>query len=146
MSELNELEGRIRAALDRIAAGLDAGTATGGDRNAALTAALERAEATVQETGERIAKLEEKVAGLMEHISLKETQIAQLGNVNAELRASNAKLREQNEAMLGDADAVEEGLRAELHALTVARQAEAAEIDAILRDLKPLLEQEAANA
>ena len=65
----------------------------------------------------------------------------QLRLVNAQLRQNNAALRRAHEAGLPDASLVNDGLRAELEAVTAARTADRAEIESILAALKPLVEE-----
>ncbi len=94
---------------------------------------LERA----QGTGRR---LEERAAHLMARIENQDVQFQRLKDANAQLRDSNAVLRERNAAMLADPAAINQSMQAELDALKTTRAADVDEMDAILEELKPLVE------
>jgi hypothetical protein len=150
MSDISALEGRITAALDRIRRGVEAQGQTD-DVDTSLRAALGNERAANAELVERVRVLKERqdtqVASLTARV---ETQIAQMMTLDAELqslRASNAQMREMNTQLR---EAVTEGLApelldaavaAEVAALQVQRTSEAAEIDTILAELKPLVEE-----
>jgi hypothetical protein len=154
MSDISALEGRITEALDRIRKGLDKRAGQGAS-DATLKAALDKERASNAELVQRVAVLKERqdtqVTTLTERV---ETQRSQLSKLDAELqklRALNVQLREMNTKLR---EAVTAGLAPELHSEAVAaeiaalhaqRSADAAEMDAILTELKPLIE-ESANA
>jgi chromosome segregation ATPase len=150
MSDISVLEGRITAALDRIRRGVEAqGHAASSDPS--LEAALADERAANAELVERVRVLKERqdtqVASLTKRV---ETQRGQMMALDAELqrlRASNAQMREMNTQLR---DTVTEGLApelvnaavaAEIEALQAQRSADAAEADAILAELKPLVEE-----
>lgn len=149
MSDIAALEGRITAALDRIRRGVEAQrSATGAESS--LRTALENERATNAELVERVRVLKERqdtqVATLTERVEAQKAQMAKLDQELQKLRASNVQLREMNTALR---DAVTEGLApelvdravaAEVEALHAQRSADAAEIDTILKALKPLVE------
>jgi Spy/CpxP family protein refolding chaperone len=154
MSEISLLEARITDALDRIRQGLDqrAGQVAS---DAGLTAALEHERATNAELVERVGILKDRqdtqVASLTTRVETQRNQLIALDVELQQLRASNVQLREMNTKLR---EAVTSGLAPELHSEAVAaeiaalhaqRSADAAEMDAILTELKPLIE-EAANA
>lgn len=154
MSDISALEGRITAALDRIRKGLDThvAAATG---DATLQAALDDERATNAEMVERVRILKDRqdtqVASLTARVDTQRSQLQKLDAELQQLRASNVQLREMNTKLR---EAVTSGLAPELHSQAVAseiaalhaqRSADAAEIDAILTELKPLIE-ETSNA
>ncbi|MCG3267518.1 hypothetical protein [Yoonia sp. I 8.24] len=149
MSEMSALEGRITTALDRIRQGIETQQASDGD--AELRAALEAERAANAELVARVRALKERqdtqVASLTDRVEKQRVQLAAYDAQIQTLRASNAQMREINTKLR---DAVTEGLTpdlvnaavaAELQAIQDQRNAEAAEIDAILTELKPLVEE-----
>ncbi len=149
MSDISTLEGRIATALDRIRLGIDAQQASDGDTE--LRAALEAERAANAELVARVRALKERqdtqVASLTERVEKQRAQLASYDAQMQTLRASNVQMREINTKLR---DAVTEGLTpdlvnaavaAELQAVQDQRNAEAAEIDAILAELKPLVEE-----
>lgn len=109
-----------RTALEGISAELSALKAR--DRLEALESGI-----IAEETVARISELEQVTE--------------QLRLVNAQLRQNNAALRRAHEAGLPDAHLVNDGLRAELEAVTAARAADRVEIESILAALRPLVEE-----
>ncbi|NOX74980.1 MAG: hypothetical protein GXP03_15620 [Alphaproteobacteria bacterium] len=87
--------------------------------------------------------LEETVARLNARIENQDVQFQRLKGANAQLRDSNALLRERNVEMLGDADAIDQSMRAELEALKTTRAADVEEMNTILDELKPLVKEQA---
>lgn len=150
MSDISTLESRITAALDRIRQGLDAAAGqTAADP--ALQAALDEERAQNAELVERVRALKERQDTQVASLTLRaETQSKHLMKLDEELqqlRASNVQLRDMNAKLRA---AVTTGLAPELHdaavsaeieALSAQRSADAAEIDAILDELKPLIEE-----
>jgi murein L,D-transpeptidase YcbB/YkuD len=149
MSDMSALEGRITAALDRIRQGIEAKDLRDGD--AELRAALETERAANAELVARVRALKDRqdtqVASLTERVEKQRGQLAAYDAQMQTLRASNVQMREINTKLR---DAVTEGLApdlvnaavaAELQAIQDQRRAEAAEIDAILTELKPLVEE-----
>lgn len=150
MSDVSILEGRITAALDRIRQGLAAASEqTAADPG--LQAALEQERAQNAELIERVRILKERQDTQVASLTLRaETQSKHLMKLDEELqqlRASNVQLRDMNARLR---ETVTTGLAPELHdaaiaaeleALKVQRSADAAEVDAILDELKPLIEE-----
>lgn len=150
MSDIGALESRITAALDRIRQGLDAPSGqTAADP--ALQAALEEERAQNAELVERVRLLKERqdtqVATLTQRAETQSRHLMKLDEELQQLRASNVQLREMNAQLRA---AVTTGLAPELHdaavqaeleALNAQRSADAAEVDAILAELKPLIEE-----
>ena len=149
MSDISTLEGRITTALDRIRQGIADKDARDGDEE--LRAALETERATNAELVARVRALKDRqdtqVASLTERVEKQRAQLAAYDAQLQTLRASNVQMREINTKLR---EAVTEGLApelvnaaiaAELQALHDQRNAEATEIDAILSELKPLVEE-----
>lgn len=153
MSDINEFEQRISAALERIGKGFDrlsAGTG-GSDQSEALQAALaaeksanaqleERVRAIREKQDGHLAQLETRLAKLSARAEAAEQEIDRLRAVNAELRANNAALRQANAGGLGSVGLINEGMLAELEALKALRDSDRAELDQILAELAPLTE------
>lgn len=146
MSDIRALEGRIAQALDRIRQGLDARPAT---EDTGLGDALEKERAANTELVARVAALKDRqdshVATLTKRVEAQRDQLIKLDAELQSLRASNVQLREVNTQLR---EAVTSGLAPELHndavqseiaALHAQRSADAAEVDAILAELKPLI-------
>ena len=150
MSDISALESRITAALDRIRQGIEAqDQQTAADEG--LTSELETERAANAELVERVRQLKERqdtqVASLTGRVESQRAQMMQLDEELQRLRASNAQLREMNTRLR---EAVTEGLSpelldqavaAEVEAMEAQRSSEAAEMDAILAELKPLIEE-----
>ncbi len=158
MSQVEELERRITAALDRIAKGIEPlGTAPD---SSAAEEELARARAELEEERLAGAQLEERIKALHEKqdskIAALETQTAEQGKTltkldaelqrlraaNEQLRASNGALREANEKGVGEPHLINKAMLAELEGLRASRAADMAENAAILSALEPLLRAE----
>ncbi|SHE40206.1 hypothetical protein SAMN05444339_101275 [Loktanella atrilutea] len=151
MDDIKALETRIVNALDRIRAGLGAQADAG--EMAALQAELERERAAhaglqdrmarlqVQQDG-RIAELESRCGAQADHIGDLDAELQQLRASNADLTQLCAQLRGAATAGAADPELINRALLAEVDGLTAQRSAEAAEVAAILSDLKPLLQRE----
>lgn len=150
MSDIGALESRITAALDRIRQGLDAPSGQVA-ADPALQAALEEERAQNAELVERVRLLKERqdtqVATLTQRAETQSKHLMKLDEELQQLRASNVQLRDMNAKLRA---AVTTGLAPELHdaalhaeleALNAQRSADAAEVDAILDELKPLIEE-----
>lgn len=166
MSDISELEGRITAALDRIAKGLDgrpADAAVEAEAQAAAEAvaqadaeiaglkqALDEERTVTAQLEERVktikAKLDERtheMQGALDDargsVTALDTELQQLREVNEALRTSNIALRDANAAGLADPELINAGLMAELEALRAGRATDAAEMGAVLTQLEALL-------
>lgn len=150
MSEISALEGRIAAALDRIRRGLET-QGQAGQTEASLRAALESERASNAELVVRVQTLKERqdtqVATLTARV---ETQAAQMKALDAELqrlRASNEQMRAvstelRNAVTTGlTPELVNAAVTAEIEALVAQRAADATEVETILAELKPLIEE-----
>lgn len=170
MSEIDELERRIGSALDRIKAGADrfsvAAPAPAADTTSAddltdqvakLTAKLDEERTANAQLEERVKLLKErqdgKLAELEAHVesgrgrsARMDRELQRLRQVNAELRDINSQLRSSVSAGVSEPHLVNKAMLAELEALRATRAADAAEMDAILEELTPIIEREAADA
>ncbi|MEL6681989.1 MAG: hypothetical protein AAFQ09_05020 [Pseudomonadota bacterium] len=148
MSDINDLESRITAALDRIRKGVEA---QGAADHSHLTTALAEERKMNAALEERVQLLKERqdsqVAALTERVETQRTQLQALDIELQRLRASNVQMREMNTQLR---QAVTEGLApelvdaavaAEVEALHAQRAADAAEVTALLTELKPLIEE-----
>lgn len=168
MSDIVELERRIVAALERIGQGLD-GLDPGGSEQSVADSGPDRAELeklrealesersanarlnervkALQERQEtQVARLEQRVADLTARAEAAEADVDRLRAVNGRLRETSAALREANAEGVGDPRAIDAAMVAELEALTALRASDRAEIDAILAELIPVEEGDAAHA
>lgn len=159
MSDINSLQGRITAALDRIGAGVSQlnkvspqAESTAVAEAAALRGQLEEERSANAQLEERVRVLKERQDGNIAKLEKRvETQAATLAGLDAELqrlRASNAELRELNAQLRSAAsdgatspELINRATIAEVEALAAQRATDVAEIDAIITELKPLIEE-----
>lgn len=160
MSQIEELQGRIANALDRISQGLDlqANTQTDPEEIAELQQALEDERTAAQQLEERNKALNERIASLEAKVEELESQepaaqdvtlpdslektgasLAQVREANGKLRASNERLREANKARTGEPHLINSAMMAELEGLKSAQAMDRAEMTAILETLEAVL-------
>lgn len=162
MADIEELQRRLTAAIDRIGKGVeqfDAAQEPPADpvdievleaRLEAAQAALEEERVAGQQREERIktlhGKLEDAEAVMKSRMDAQSEATAQvdlelqrLRKANEQLRANNRALREANKAGLADPHLINTGMIAELEALNAARAAEVAEAEAIAAALRQLM-------
>lgn len=164
MSQVEELESRITAALDRIARGVDTLSAPA-EAPAADPEELDRVKAELADeklvTGqleERIKALHEKqdsklaeaeakateaeaqTARQAEALAQLDAELQRLRKANDQLRASNAALREANEKGVGEPHLINKAMLTELEGLRAARAADSVEVQVVLQSLEKLLE------
>lgn len=156
MSELEEFEGRIVAALDRVARRLDG--AGGGDGaleariedledklaealedNETLRAKAERADERKRQIAVRMDK---RVGRLSAQLEAANEQVHRARQGATELRAALDQLRASVAAGDANADELRRSYETELRALRKARDEEAAELDRLLAELRPLIDAE----
>jgi hypothetical protein len=143
MSDIQDLERRISAALERIGQALDSLPAQGEDAAADLQA--ER-EATAQ-LAERLRALKEReatqTAALQEQVDRLTRQLDAQGLEVQRMRKNVISLRESlralREAQSPDPQLLNKAMQSELDALRATRQTEMFELDEILAELKPLI-------
>lgn len=154
MSDIESLQGRITAALDRIGAGVAQLSKPADDVQdiAAVQAQLDEERAANAQLAERLkvlkARQDSNIAQLEGRV---DSQAAALATLDAELhrlRASNADLREVSETLrkaategASSAELINRATIAEVEALAAQRSADVAEMDAIVTQLKPLIEE-----
>lgn len=153
MSDIAELERRITYALERISAAAERGGASAGDLTglkdqlAEEQVETERLRDRLQDMKDSHAAaleaLEQKLDKVRDQISRQEHDLAKLRAVNAQLRENNAKLREANAAGLADAGLVNAAMAVEVEALRKLQEADRSELDAVLNELRPLVEESA---
>lgn len=172
MTELPQLETRLLDAFARIRAGLDglAVPAPIADVVAEpdtaeelvqtvqdLTAKLDDERNTNAQLEERVKLLKDRQDGKMAELernvdaargraSRMDRELQRLRQTNAELRDINSQLREALAKGVSEPHLVNKAMMAELEALRATRSADAAEMDAILEELTPIIEREAADA
>lgn len=158
MSDLVDLERRITSALERIGRGVEAlqGADTDSEdgETAALQSALEDERTANAQLNERVLALKEKqdstIAALeaeVEALKLRadaaELAVSKLTATNDALRGNNTALREANEAGNAEPHLINKAMQEELEALRASRAADRVEMDAILAELKEIVEGEA---
>ena len=155
MSQIDELERRITAALDRVARG----AAALADRPAGadpaeierLTQALEDERLANAQLTERVRKLKETMddAGAETRAELEQTremvrsldaELQKMREIARQLRENNEALRAANAEGVGEPHLINSGLRGELEALRAERATERAEAAAVLDALAPLMD------
>ncbi|MEM1073191.1 MAG: hypothetical protein AAF665_13135 [Pseudomonadota bacterium] len=151
MSTIEELNGRIMAAMERIAKGVDAlGEADAGETEA-LRQALEdekqasaQLEERVRVLGERqeqtIAALEARAEEAVTRMQAFDTELQQLRAAHTQLIEACDALRSANAEGVGDAGLINLSMQAELESIRAMRSAERAEADEIIAALTPLLQ------
>lgn len=165
MSNIEELQSRITAAMDKIGAGVELlaqRPAEAGD-TVALSEALEEEKLANAQLEERLralhAKHDDELAALRTELDRSEeisqlradldaqsaamtrldTDVQRLRQANDQLRSSNASLREANEEGVGEPHLINKAMLAELEGLRAARATDTAEVAAVLAKLEPML-------
>ncbi len=165
MSQIEELQGRIIAAMERIGTGVsamaerqlaalpDPGLAQALEEEQLANAQLEeRLRALKARHGDELAALRAELDNSAELEALRadlaaqgeamqrlDTDVQRLRAANEQLRQSNAALRAANESGVGEPDLINRAMQAELDGLRAARATDVAEIGAVLAKLEPLL-------
>ena len=159
MNDIAELERRISAALERIGQGIDdwpdasdaAPPAAAGDKaQAELTEALEAERATNAQLTERVraikekqenmvGALERKVASLTRSLDAATQELQRQRRLNGELTAANSALSDAARNGLAEPHLINKSMLTELESLRAARDADVAEMEEILAELKPLI-------
>ncbi|MEO0401403.1 MAG: hypothetical protein AAF214_03410 [Pseudomonadota bacterium] len=152
MSEIDGLQQRLTAAMDRIATGMAALGPAGAGDTSALETALEDERLANAQLNERVRKLSERqesaaaearevAAAAQARVSELDLELQRLRLANDQLRQSNAALRTANEEGVGEPHLINKAMMAELEALRAARAADVAEATSIIGALTPLLDQ-----
>ncbi|MHA6262129.1 hypothetical protein ACXYMO_02920 [Arenibacterium sp. CAU 1754] len=165
MSNIEELQSRITAAMDKIGAGIELmgqRPAEAGDTTA-LSEALEAEKLANAQLEERLRALhtkhDDEMAALRAELDRSDeldrlraemqTQseamvrldgdVQRLRQANEQLRNSNALLRDANEAGVGEPHLINKAMLSELEGLRAARATDSAEVAAVLAKLEPML-------
>ncbi|WP_420863224.1 hypothetical protein [Algirhabdus cladophorae] len=153
MSTIEALEQRITSALERIGTGLDQLSAPVAqavpepglqealdEEKLANTQLQERLKAVNQQFEASTAEAKERLAAQAETLERLDMEVQQLQRANQQLRDNNAALRAANAEGVAQPELINQGLEAELDGLRAARSADRAELDAVLAELKPIVE------
>lgn len=151
MSNIDELQRRITAAMDRIAMGVEKVSSKEAAPDPSLSQALEDERTANAQLTERVRALKTKsdaeMANLRTQIEESQARMAQLDvelqrvrHANGELMNACAALRDANEEGVGDPHLINKTMLTELEALRAARAADVAETSAILAALTPLVD------
>ena len=150
MSDIEELQRRITAAMDRVAGGLDQlGAYSSGD-SAGLEQALEEEKLANAQLIERVRVLNQRQkdewAAATQTAEAANVRMAELDDkiqrvrkANDGLRELNDALRVANEAGVGEPHLINKSMMAELEALRAARAVDVSEVTAIIEALTPLI-------
>lgn len=156
MSDIEELQRRITAAMDQVAFGLEKlGAAAPEGAGADTLAQLEEERTANAQLQERVrglrTKSEAEIATLRSLLEEGDARMGQLDielqrvrRANAQLSDACAALRDANAEGVGDAHLINKAMLAELEALRAARAADVAEASVILASLQPLVDAAAA--
>jgi chromosome segregation ATPase len=151
MSDIEELQRRITAAMDQVAFGLDklGAASTGPDAETLRELEEERtANAQLQERVKSMrTKSEAELAALRTQVDEGEARMDQLDvelqrvrRANTQLSDACTALRDANIEGVGEPHLINKSMLAELEALRAARAADVAEASVILSSLQPLVE------
>lgn len=151
MSNIDELQRRITAAMDRVAMGVEKVASGPAAPDPDMAQALEDERTANAQLNERVRALKTKsdaeMASLRAQVEESEARMAQLDvelqrmrRANAELTEAVAALSEANAEGVGDAHLINKTMLTELEGLRAARAADVAESSAILAALTPLVE------
>lgn len=150
MSQINELEARITAALDRIAQGLetrqDNGAETADDELATLKQQLEDEKLANAQLEERVRTLHDKLAAQeaaseqgrgeqAQAMRKLDSDLQSLRKANQQLRDNNQALREANQSGVAEPHLINKSMLAELEGLRATRAADRDEVEAVLAEL-----------
>ena len=154
MSQIEELQSRITAAMDRISQGLEM-RASGGDGGLAeeleaLKAQLEDEKTVSAQLEERNKRMKDKLDAAEEYakqasederarLKKLDDDLQSLRRANSQLRDNNKALREANQAGVAEPHLINKAMLAELEGLRAARNADRAEADVVLGELTRLL-------
>ena len=151
MSDIDALQGRLAAAMDRIANAASTLESAGADDSAALRAELEDEKLANAQLTERVRKLSEQQDGAVAEAKAAaqaaeartaalDLELQRLRQASDQLRSSNEALRKANEEGVGEPHLINKAMMAELEALRAARAADIAEASSIIGALTPLLD------
>ncbi len=152
MSEIEEYQRRISAALDRIGRQLDAQSeADDAQTVAELQRALDDEKLANEQLEERVKALKESKEAMATEIddvraqstqalAKLDRQLQSLRQANEQLRQNNTALRIANSEGVGEAHLINKSMMAELESLRASREADRAETDAVMAELQALID------
>lgn len=149
--EIENLSGRIMAAMDRVAQGVEALGGTDAQEKEALKRALDEEKQANAQLSERVRVLGErqeqaieamqtKASEAEERVSALDVELQKLRQANQRLMKICAALRDANAEGVGEAHLINQSMMAELETIRAMRSAEMAEADEIISALTPLLQ------
>lgn len=157
MSDINALDGRIRAALERVRREVDRLTAApatpaaaiSGDSGALQTQLAEertvnaqleeRVKALKERQDSKLSRLETTIEAQKGHMAEYDREMQRLQQANAELRAVASEMREALMSEVAEAELINRAAIAELEAVRAAQAADRAEIEVVMSQLDPLV-------
>ncbi len=151
MSNIDELQRRITAAMDRVAGGLDK-LATGPsgpdpemvqlleDERTANAQLNERVRALKTQSDAELGRLRAKVEEGETRMAQLDVELQRVRRANVQLSEACEALREANQEGVGEPHLINKAMLAELEGLRAARASDVAETSAILAALTPLLD------
>jgi len=153
MTEIEEFQRRIAAALDRIGQGVE-GRAAGGDAEdvAALKQQLEDERLANAQLEQRLRKLKSRQEAAQadaeaareataKQLAKMDTDLQSLRKANQQLRDNNAALREANAQGVADPHLINKAMMAEIEGLRASRATDRAEAEVILSELGRVLDE-----
>ena len=152
MSEdIEELNSRIMAAMDRVAKGVEALGGTDAQEVDALKQELEEEKQANAQLSERVRVLGErqeqaletlqsKASAAQDRVSALDSEVQKLRQANERLIKMCTALRDANAEGVGEAHLINQSVIAELEAIRTMRNAEMAEADEIISALMPLVQ------
>ena len=152
MSDIEELQRRITAAMDQVAFGLEKlGPATAAGPDAETLAQLEEERTANAQLQERVRALRTKsdseIVALRAQVdeghgrmAILDVELQRVRRANAQLSSACAELRTANTEGVGEPHLINKAMLAELEALRAARAADVAEASVILASLQPLVD------
>ena len=157
MQDLGELEQRLALALDRIGAGIDgmpvlSAATSVPEASGDLQIALDEERMLSAQLNERLRAVKEKdtqtqsdtaarLAMMTEQLDAQGAELKRMRNTNIQLREVLHILREAAAQGVPDPHLVNRAMLAELDALRATRLTEVAQMDEILAELAPLIEE-----
>lgn len=155
MSQIDDLENRITAALERIGQGvqmLEAAPQQDNPELEELRAALDDERTANAQLEERLAmrrtreeKLTTQMNTLREDLAKLDGELQKLRKINEQLRENNDALRRANQEGVGEPHLINKSMLTELEALRAARSVDRAETTALVNALEPLLAEHVAS-
>lgn len=158
MTQIEHVQRRLREALESIGSGIEdleqarPGPAADPAEIARLQEALEAEREANAQLEERVRaqkdkaerqgrELQAEIDRLKQELADAEIQAQRMRRTNTQLRQSIQALRESAEEGVSEPHLINQAMMSELEGLRVAREGDRAEMDAILGELKPLLEE-----